>query len=192
MKTKLAIATFLTTSLMYAQSAIDISSEKIDNTGKWYIGFTYASGSGTATIAYDDVQVGDDIDINPTVTTFKLGKVNSNADKLEFVYTTSKLNSDATKNIGLGINSVITIQKIRTNNLVPYFSGGVEYVKNSDAEFSGFASRLGLGIFYNINKNIELDFGYKYNLQWLTMDSDSNIDIFSFYNTMGFGLNFRF
>jgi opacity protein-like surface antigen len=192
MKKSLVLATLLATSSMYAQSAIDISKEEINNKGKWYIGFGQASGSGTSVLSVNGSQVGDDIDISPKVTTFKIGKVNGNADKMELVYTKSKLNSGTTENIGIGYDAIITFQSLRTNNLVPYWSGGLEYIKNSDASLSGLGARVGLGLFYNIDNHFELNLGYKFNSYLLTSTIDSDVEVISTYNTMGFGLNYKF
>jgi opacity protein-like surface antigen len=178
--------------LLLATISLNASDIKQNDSGRWFVGFSQASGSGTGSIYYNDVQIGEDIDISPDVTTLTFGKINSNQDRMSFVYTTSTLNSGATDNIGLGFDSIITFQSMRTEKILPYWSGGLEYLKNSDSELSGFAARLGLGLLYNINKDFELNVGYKYNTHYMSYDNDSNLETFAFFNTLGFGLNYKF
>ena len=184
--------TLLTIGLLLSANALQANEILQNDANRWFIGFTQASGSGTWSLSYNDTTIYDDVDISPDVTTFIVGKINKNQDRLAFVYSTSTLNSGATKNIGIGYDAVITLQSLRSQYILPYWSGGLEYLNNSDSELSGFSARVGLGFYYNINKDIELNLGYKYNIYYMSGTNDSNIETYSSFNTVGFGLNYKF
>lgn len=163
--------------------------ESFNHKARMHIGIGYETGKGKGNIRYLNKSILK-YDVSPQITKVKIGKTYNDFSKIEFIYSTNKMNDDATENIGIGINTIITMDKIKYINLVPYFPSGIEYISNSESKVSGIGIDLGIGAFYPINKNIELSFGYKINAYVLDSDINSLVKVNTVFQTAEFGLSY--
>lgn len=196
MKKSLGLASLLLAGSLYGAS---------EDAGKWYLGVGTFNGSGTHSVTRTNGYSDYDLSVDVSSTPVSIGFINENNNRFEL----SLFSMDADFSTGeketisgYDINANITLDSMQSGNLLPYINvgfglynwdnSGSDFVGGKDLKGVGF--NLDLGLFYSIQKNIELEVAYQTkNVSWQEIQyTNYNATLSDSINGLYLGLNLKF